>query len=271
MRHLVRYGAVGLAAGLTVSLVVASWVFSGSFARAKSVRLAAPQVIAEVLRLREDLAASFDQYGPRFAERPNTAEQLMARLSDTSAGLAAMRESLGIGGGRALEAVREALDAEAVLLQALSSLLGHDPFDISGDLIEEVVVKASDSNVRLASAMALVGVRATGASPERWLPNDALSEMTATSGRLRDASRSTELTVVGRTSSSVTFVWEADDIADWSGMWLSVDGAEPVLVTAPTYTISGVEPLATVRVAVSLALGESGRFRGPAVAFSLQR
>lgn len=255
MRSLFRYLAVGLAIGLTVSLVFASWVFSAEFGRESSVRNATPQLLTQLLYLRAELKADLANAVSRYAEEPDETEQLGNRMSDLAIGLNSVIPTLPGASG-------DAMAAEAQYLQTLGAVLKEGPFEMPTNAVSSVVESARKASASLQTALVEEGVRVESGNPLTWDPTDELSALARTSQQIREAAVRARLYVQSRTENAITVALRVRDVADWSGMWITVDDDEPLFIDRLTYSIDGLDPLQTVSVKGAVSLGSGGEFRG---------
>lgn len=243
-----------------MSTVFASWVFAGSFGRSRSLKKAAPELLAHVLALRSEAQQAFSTAIRDFGRRPDEALSFAAHLEDSGAGLRALTLDLGGADG---DPTGRAILAEADFLAQLGGLLREDPFSLTEARADAVSRSSDAAKTLLAQAMRDADVQVLSGDPLAWKVEKQLGELVRASQDLREAASATDLIVEATTQDSVTVRWRASDDISWAGIWLTVDLGDPVFVTGSEYRITGLDPLQTIEVSGRVALGAGGRYRGP--------
>lgn len=256
-----RYLAVGLSIGLTTSLVFASWILARAYAESKSLQSGTPEALAEVLLLRSDTLKALSTLTARPESNSEGIIQLAERLSDIAQGLEGLRATFG--GNTTLLA--DALSAEHAYILSLSELLAEDLFEINQARVEKALDLGQKASDALGLALQASGLRVEEGDPLRQ-PHAELAAVVDWSQRINKAAHEVTLVVTQTTENSIEIKWRARPVADWSGIWLTVDGGEPIFVSSRRYAIEGLAPLQSVVIGGTVALGPDGHLTGPAAA-----
>lgn len=262
MRNHARYVAVGMAMGLTGSLVLGSWVVAASARDARAREALLPTLLENVLATRSAMAASLEEAPAAFSEDPLTALRFGQRLRDIGVGLRSVVDDIGFGEGSLEDIAVAVLLADSALYTALADCLDGDPFSVGSACLPAVESELARSRDALAVALGTFGMDSTEVPQFAWDPTVHIEALGARAEALRRAAARISMEVVDVTESSVTVGW-AEGAGGWTGIWLQLGNREPVFVRTSTHTFFDLEPASDVQIAGRVALGPSGEFRGP--------